>query len=103
MTALSCDYSYDIEITSEITGRAPVPELIVGVRQEGKQPPIEGHFLCPAQTKTRQMQDNGKNCTFKGSFKRLKRRISEYIYEMQIDRGKKRLTCCMMNVPLNFL
>jgi len=26
---------YDIEITSEITGRAPVPELIVGVRQEG--------------------------------------------------------------------
>jgi len=26
---------YDIEITSEVTGRAPIPELIVGVKQAG--------------------------------------------------------------------
>ena len=28
-------YSYDIEITDEIVGRAPIPELIVGVKQDG--------------------------------------------------------------------
>ena len=27
--------SYDIEITDEIVGRAPIPELIVGVKQDG--------------------------------------------------------------------
>ena len=30
-------FSYDIEITDEIVGRAPVPELIVGVKQDGNQ------------------------------------------------------------------
>ena len=29
-------FSYDIEITDEIVGRAPIPELIVGVKQDGK-------------------------------------------------------------------
>ena len=29
-------YSYDIEITSEVTGRAPTPELTIGVKQSGK-------------------------------------------------------------------
>jgi len=28
-------YDYDIEITDEIVGRAPIPELIVGVKQDG--------------------------------------------------------------------
>ena len=28
-------FSYDIEITDEIVGRAPIPELIVGVKQDG--------------------------------------------------------------------
>ena len=28
-------FSYDIEITDEIVGRAPIPELIVGVKQSG--------------------------------------------------------------------
>jgi len=31
-----CSYSYDIEITSEVTGRAPTPELTIGVKQSGK-------------------------------------------------------------------
>ena len=30
-----CSCSYDIEITDEIVGRAPIPELIVGVKQDG--------------------------------------------------------------------
>ena len=29
-------YSYEIEITSEVTGRAPTPELTIGVKQSGK-------------------------------------------------------------------
>ena len=28
-------FSYDIEITSEVTGRAPTPELTIGVKQSG--------------------------------------------------------------------
>ena len=28
--------SYEIEITSEVTGRAPTPELTIGVKQSGK-------------------------------------------------------------------
>ena len=29
-------FSYEIEITSEVTGRAPIPELTIGVKQSGK-------------------------------------------------------------------
>ena len=29
--------SYEIEITSEVTGRAPTPELTIGVKQSGKK------------------------------------------------------------------
>ena len=29
------NFSYDIEITSEVVGRAPIPELIIGVKQAG--------------------------------------------------------------------
>ena len=39
-------FSYDIEITSEITGKAPVPELLVGVKQEGKgRPPFQNVLI----------------------------------------------------------
>ena len=55
MTTIIILYSYDIEITSEITGRAPVPELIVGVRQEGKQHKSKGTFC------------SFKKCTHKNS------------------------------------
>ena len=29
-------FSYEIEITSEVTGRAPTPQLSIGVKQSGK-------------------------------------------------------------------
>ena len=32
---ISMCFSYDIEITSEVTGRAPTPELTIGVKQSG--------------------------------------------------------------------
>ena len=35
MTQIFHVFSYDIEITSEVTGRAPTPELTIGVKQSG--------------------------------------------------------------------